>query len=106
MRDMHGVPRLVHNPQLSQLAQAHSDFLAKHRMLVNSAKIFNGERIGENLLFLHDKNQEFSNGMQATVEWYNRFPDFDFTKDYQQEGSTMSQVSCLSTSLTNLVGAW
>ena len=118
LRDLHGVPRLVHNPQLSQLAQVHADYLADNRLLVNSVKIYNGDQIGENLLYIQDANPDmyagecclriasiwrmiaflmssllYLLGDRATLQWYAYGKNFDFSKDFQYEATPFSQVS-------------
>lgn len=62
-RARHGVPKLVHNPELSKIAQEYAEHLAKRRTLTHSTNKYNGERLGENLAYSYDSRLDFYSGL-------------------------------------------
>ena len=61
-RARHGVPDLVHNPELSKIAQSYAEYLANRRTLIHSTNTYNGQRLGENLAFAFDSRLDFYSG--------------------------------------------
>ena len=59
-RMRHCVPALVHNPQLSRLAQAHSDHCASISKLVHSNNKLDEKKLGENLAFFMNTKPDFA----------------------------------------------
>ena len=49
LREIHGAPPLIHNPDLSRIAQNWSNQQAKSNMMKHSNSDWNGKRLGENL---------------------------------------------------------
>jgi uncharacterized protein YkwD len=53
-RGRHSAPPLVHNPELSQVAQSYAQNLARRNCLKHSDCNWNGKRMGENLAMIMD----------------------------------------------------
>ena len=53
-RRKHGVQPLVHNPELSMIAQQYADYLARINKLVHSKCDYKNDKMGENLAYSYD----------------------------------------------------
>ena len=61
-RRRHAVDPLVHNPELSKIAQEYANYLAKIRQLKHSTNKYNDQKLGENLAFSYDSTLDFYSG--------------------------------------------
>ena len=53
-RRKHGVQPLVHNPELSMIAQQYADYLTRINKLVHSKCDYKNDKMGENLAYSYD----------------------------------------------------
>lgn len=105
-RGRHGCPPLVHNKEISKIAQAYAERLAKLKTLKHSNKesrVYRNETLGENLSYSYDSELDyysgnclenkrinflndlnfFCSGVKATMQWYDEIKDHSFELDYQ-----------------------
>ena len=81
LRANHNSPPLDLNPNLSILAQNHSDFLAKEGKLIYSNNKIKNEDIGENLFMSKKK----CSGEEVTSFWYKGIKNYNFNKGENNE---------------------
>jgi len=98
-RRQHGCSDLVHNPELSFIAQEYSEKLAKRNKMEHSKNKYKGEKIGENLAYSYDSRLNFYAGEKATMQWYDEIYDHDFNLDYQKGTGHFTQVIKLLSTL-------
>lgn len=92
LRSLHGVPQLIHNPELSILAQKHARYLANHNTVVNSNALYRGERVGENIMFLNDISLIRYPGGHVTQRWYAQGAGYDYSRDHQPGTGLFTQM--------------
>lgn len=61
-REVHGVDSLLHNPDLSKIAQAYANKLAGMNRMVHSQCTYKNEKIGENLAYAYDSRLDYYSG--------------------------------------------
>ncbi len=67
-RRRHAVEPLVHNPELSKIAQKYANYLAKIEQLKHSSNKYADQKLGENLAFSYDSTLDFYSGI---LKFYN-----------------------------------
>lgn len=90
-RRNHGSEPLIHNPEISTIAQNYANYLAKIGNMVHSSNKYRNEKLGENLFFSFDSRAVSLSGMKPTQEWYNEINQYYF-KDYQPGTGHFTQV--------------
>jgi uncharacterized protein YkwD len=88
-RSKHNSPPLVHNLDISKLAQSHADHLAKKFFITHSTNTYEGKPIGENLAFFLKKTP--ISGQAIANMWYGESEKFKY-EDYQQNTGHFTQV--------------
>lgn len=94
-RGRHGCPPLVHNKEISKIAQAYAERLAKLKTLKHSNKesrVYRNETLGENLSYSYDSELDYYSGVKATMQWYDEIKDHSFELDYQPGTGHFTQV--------------
>ena len=61
-RQKHGVEPLIHNPDITRIAQEYADILASKKSLSYSRNKFNDKLLGEALGFFYDSRVEYFPG--------------------------------------------
>lgn len=92
LRRIHGVQELVHNPELSFIAQGYADRLARMNQMVHSKNKYKDEKIGENLAYKYDSRVDFYSGEDATMQWYDEIYDHNFDLDHQKGTGHFTQL--------------
>lgn len=90
-RKKHASEPLVHNPELSAIAQNYANHLAKIQSLIHSKNTYQGQKLGENLYFSYDSTSSVISGEKPTIEWYNEIKDYKYN-DYQPGTGHFTQV--------------
>lgn len=62
-RKKHNVEPLVHNPELSTIAQNYAQYIANLGSLKHSTNTYNGQKLGENLAFMFDSRLDHYPGI-------------------------------------------
>lgn len=62
-RKKHGSPPLIHNPELSKIAQDYATYLVKIKSLKHSGSVYKNEKLGENLSYSYDSNSDYCSGI-------------------------------------------
>lgn len=91
-RQMHGVQDLVHNSELSLIAQGYADKLARLDQMVHSKNKYNDEKIGENLAYSFDSRLDHYSGYNASKQWYDEIYDHNFNLDHQKGTGHFTQL--------------
>lgn len=90
-RRNHGSDFLIHNPEISTIAQNYANYLAKIVNMVHSSNKYRNEKLGENLYCSLDSRAVTLSGKKPTQEWYNEISQYKF-KDYQPGTGHFTQV--------------
>ena len=61
-RHKHGAPDLVHNPELSKIAQSWANYIAACRSMQHSDNDLNGNKLGENIAMWFETGATCYNG--------------------------------------------
>ena len=89
-RRMHGAPDLIHNADLTKLAQAYAEKLAKNDDFQHSNCKWGGKDVGENLAMCGGMPMT---GENMTDMWYDEIKDYDFKKStFSSETGHFTQV--------------
>lgn len=91
-RKAHGLSALLHNPELSMIAQTYSEKLARMNKMVHSTNKWNEEKIGENLAYAYDSRLNFYSGEKASMQWYDEIYDHNFDLDHQRGTGHFTQL--------------
>lgn len=89
-RKLHGCPEIVHNPELTKIAQTYADKIASENNFSHSNCKWGDKHIGENL--------SWCNGIKITAEvmtdmWYNEIKFYDFDNpQFSSEAGHFTQV--------------
>jgi hypothetical protein len=94
-RRRHCVEPLVHNPELSKIAQDYANYLASIRQLKHSTNKYQDKKLGENLAYSYDSTLDFYSGKKATMQWYDEIKDHDFSRDFQPGTGHFTQVGSI-----------
>jgi uncharacterized protein YkwD len=62
-RRRHNVPMLIHNPELSKIAQDYAKQIARQGSLIHSKNKYKSQNLGENLAFSYDSRVDYYDGM-------------------------------------------
>ena len=88
LRLKHNAPPLILNPNLSILAQAHAETLAKEKKMVFSNNKLKNEKIGENLY----KGTNNCNGEEVSSFWYKGNKKYNF-KNVEKNDFNDSEIN-------------
>lgn len=80
-RGRHGCPPLVHNKEISKIAQAYAERLAKLKTLKHSNKesrVYRNETLGENLSYSYDSELDYYSGNCLENKRINFLNDLNF----------------------------
>ena len=90
----HGVEPLVHNPDLSKIAQSFADSLAapNKATLYHSSNEYKNSPLGENLAWMFNPRVDHYSGEEVTKQWYNEEKMHDYNGGYQPQTGHFTQV--------------
>jgi uncharacterized protein YkwD len=91
-RRRHCVEPLVHNPELSKIAQQYANQLAKSKALIHSKNKYQDKNLGENLAYSYDSTLNYYSGEKATMQWYDEIKQHNFDLDYQRGTGHFTQL--------------
>jgi len=91
-RQRHCVEPLVHNPELSKIAQQYANQLAKSKSLIHSQNRYQDKNLGENLAYSYDSTLNYYSGEKATMQWYDEIKKHNFDLDYQKGTGHFTQL--------------
>jgi uncharacterized protein YkwD len=90
-RKKHGVDALIHNKELSKIAQSYAEYIADLGQLKHSTNTYKGEKLGENIAFFFDSRMNYYPGEKAVDQWYSEIKDYRY-RDYQPGTGHFTQV--------------
>ncbi|CAF0787118.1 unnamed protein product [Brachionus calyciflorus] len=95
-RKKHGSDPLIHNKDISAIAQNYANYLAKIGSLTHSTNTYKGQKLGENLFYHYDSRNIVLSGEKPTMDWYNEIKQYKY-RDYQPGTGHFTQVVWKST---------
>lgn len=81
LRAHHQVGPLIHNPEISVVAQKWAQHMADQGSLSHSRpdqRMYKGSQMGENIAMKYDSRIKEFTGGSATKQWYSEIKDYDF----------------------------
>lgn len=78
-RKLHGVPKLIHNPELSYIALKWAINISQKNMIRQSKSSYKGKNLGQNVALWFVPGADKFSGRVATKQWYDEITDYNFT---------------------------
>lgn len=92
-RQLHQVPTLTLNPEISHISQAWADHLAaKNSFGHNSNASYKGKQLGENCAMNYRSDGAEYTGDQAAAQWYQEINDYNFSKHNGSHSGHFTQL--------------
>jgi len=92
-RALHGAPKIKHNKELSKIAQAWADNLAKTNTFQHSTNKYKGDNLGENIANKWSSSGADYAGPDAVDQWYSEEPKYDYNEaQWNPNAGHFSQV--------------